>query len=65
MDGTHGKSTLEDDLGQQLLRKIAHGIWHNGGVSWEQNANVGNVPTIISARDSDLVGNMIFQTHQI
>ena len=25
------------------------GNWHNGGVSWEQNATVGNVPTIISA----------------
>ena len=23
--------------------------WHNGGASWEQNATVGNVPTIISA----------------
>ena len=25
------------------------GNWHNGGASWEQNATVGNVPTIISA----------------
>ena len=25
------------------------GDWHNGGASWEQNATVGNVPTIISA----------------
>ena len=25
MDGTHGKSTFEDDLGQQLLRRAAHG----------------------------------------
>ena len=38
------------------------GNQHNGGASWEQNAIVGNVPTIISARDSDLVGNRIFQT---
>ena len=49
MDGTHGRSTFEDDLGQQLLRKAAHGIWHNGGARWEQNATLGNVPTIISA----------------
>ena len=39
--------------------------WHIGGASWEQNANAGNVPTIISARDSDLVGVRIFQTHQV
>lgn len=25
MDGTHGKSTFEDDPGQQLLRRAAHG----------------------------------------
>ena len=25
------------------------GNWHNGGASWEQNATIGNVPTIISA----------------
>ena len=31
MDGTHGKSTFEDDPGQLLP-----------GASWEQNANVGN-----------------------
>ena len=49
MDGTHGKSTFEDDPGHQLLRGAAHGNWHNGGASWEQNAIVGNVPTIISA----------------
>ena len=23
--------------------------WYHGGASWEQNATVGNVPTIISA----------------
>ena len=61
MDGTHGRTTFEDDPGQQLLRRAAHGNWHNGGGSWEQNATVGNVPTIISSRDSDFVGNMIFQ----
>ena len=27
----------------------AMGNRHNGGARWEQNANVGNVPTIISA----------------
>ena len=35
------------------------------GASWEQIANVGNVPTIISAWDSDLVGVRTFQTHQV
>ena len=25
MDENHGKSTFEDDLGQQLLRRAAHG----------------------------------------
>ena len=49
MDGTHGKSTFEDEPGQQLLRRAAHGNWHNGGANWEQNATLGNVPTIISA----------------
>ena len=42
MDGTHGRTTFEDDPGQQLLRRAAHGNWHNGGASWEQNANAGN-----------------------
>ena len=60
MDGTHGRTTFEDDPEQQLLREQPMGNWHNGGASWEQNAIVGNVPTIISARDSDLVGNRIF-----
>ena len=27
--------------------------------------DLGKVPTIISARDSDLVGNIIFQPHQV
>ena len=49
MDGTHGKSTFEDDPGQQQLRRAAHGKLARWGASWEQNANVGNVPTIISA----------------
>ena len=43
MDGTHGRTTFEDDPEQPMEN------WHNGGASWEQNANVGNVPTIISA----------------
>ena len=30
MNGTHGKSTFEDGPGQQLLRRAAHGKWHNG-----------------------------------
>ena len=48
MDGTHRKSTIQDDSGLQLPRRAGHevGTW---GASWEQNANVGNVPTIISA----------------
>ena len=43
MDGSHGRTTFEDDLtriyrgGQPMVE------WHNGGASWEQNANVGNV----------------------
>ena len=49
MDGTHGKSTFEDGHGQQLLRRVAHGKLARWGACWEQNANVGNVPTIISA----------------
>ena len=49
MDGTHGRTTSEDDPEQQLLRRAAHGKLAQGGASWEQNAHVGNVPTIISA----------------
>ena len=49
MDGTHGRTTSEDDPEQQLLRRAAHGKLAQGGASWEQNENVGNVPTIISA----------------
>ena len=49
MDGTHGRTTFEDDPEQQLLRRAAHGRLTQGSASWEQNANVGNVPTIISA----------------
>ena len=49
MDGTHDRTTFEDDPGQQLPRRHPMGNWHNGGASWEQNATVGNVPTIISA----------------
>ena len=52
----------EDGPGQQLLRREAHGKLARWGASWEQNATVGNVPTIISAWDSDLAGNRIFQT---
>src|SRR6266496_4328898 len=33
MDGTHGRTTFEDDSEQQLLRRAAHGIWPNGGAS--------------------------------
>ena len=49
MDGTHGRTTSEDDPEQQLLRRAVQGGLAQGGASWEQNANVGNVPTIISA----------------
>ena len=31
MDGTHGRSTFEDDLGQQLLRRRIIVKGHNGG----------------------------------
>ena len=49
MYGTHSKSTFEDNPGQQLLRRTSHGKLTRWGASWEQNANVENVPTIISA----------------
>ena len=49
MDGTHGSTTFEDYPEHKLLRRAAHGNWHNGGASWEQNAIVGNVPAIIFA----------------
>ena len=49
MDGTHGRTTFEDAPGQQLLRRTTLGKLARWGASWEQNANVGNVPTIISA----------------
>ena len=65
MDGTHGRTTFEDDPEQQLLRRAAHGNWHNGGASWEQNATVWNVPTIISSRDSDPIGDRILQTQHV
>ena len=42
MDGIHGRSTLEDDLGQQLLGRAAHGKLARWGASWEQNTNDGN-----------------------
>ena len=65
MDGTHGRTTSEDDPEQQLLRGASHGNWHNGDANWEQNATVGNVPTIISAWDSDLIGDRILQTQHV
>ena len=49
MNGTHGKSTFEDEPGQQLLRRAAHGGLVQWRCSWEQNATVGKVPSIISA----------------
>ena len=49
MDGIHGRTTFEDDPEQQLPRGQPMGNWYNGDASWEQNANVGKVPTIISA----------------
>ena len=30
MNGTHGKSTFEDDPGRPLPRRTTHGNWHNG-----------------------------------
>ena len=49
MDGTHGKSTFEDDLGKQLLRRAAHGKLAQWRCKLGTNATVGNVPIIISA----------------
>ena len=65
MYGTHGKSTCEDDPWLQLLRRTTHRKLAQWGASWEQNANVGNVPTIICAWDSDLVRNRILQTQHV
>mgnify|MGYP005823989357 CR=1 FL=1 len=62
MDGTHGRTTSEDDPEQQLLRRAVQGRLAQGGASWEQNSNARNVPTIRFAGDSDPVGNGIFQT---
>ena len=42
MDGTHGRTTSEDDPEQQLLRRAVQGRLAQGGASWEQNANVGS-----------------------
>ena len=42
MDGTHGRTTSEDDPEQQLLRRAVQGGLAQGGASWEQNANAGN-----------------------
>ena len=49
VEGTHGRTTSKDDPEQQLLRRAVQGGLAQGGASWERNANVGNVPTIISA----------------
>ena len=65
MNGTHDRTTFEDDPGQQLLRRQPMENWHNGSASWEQNATVGNVPTITSAWDSDPVGDRILQTQHV
>ena len=65
MDRTHGRTTFEDDPEQQLLREQPMGNWHNGGASWEQNATVGKVPTIMSAWDLDLIGDRILQTQHV
>ena len=42
MNGTHGRTTSEDDPEQQLLRRAIQGRLAQGGASWEQNANDGN-----------------------
>ena len=41
MDGTHGRTTSEDDPEQQLLRRAVHGRLTEGSASWEQNAMSG------------------------
>ena len=35
MDGTHGRTTFEDDPEQQLLRSAVQGRSAQGGASWE------------------------------
>ena len=40
VDGTHGRTTSEDDPEQQLLRRAVQGRLAQGGASWERNANV-------------------------
>ena len=43
MNGTHDRTTSEDDPGQQLLRRTTHGKLAQWGASWEQHANVGMI----------------------
>jgi len=42
IDGTHGRTTFEDDHEQQLLRRQTIVKWHNGGCKLEKNANARN-----------------------
>ena len=65
MDGTHGRTTFEDDPKQQLPRGQPMGIGTMAVQAGKKMQMLGIFSTIISARDSDLVGNMIFQTHQV
>ena len=43
------ENNTRDDFTYHRKRMGPMVAWHNGGARWEQNANVGNVPTIISA----------------
>ena len=42
IDGTHGRTTFEDDPEQQLLRGAAHGKLAQWWCKMEQNENAGN-----------------------
>jgi DNA-directed RNA polymerase-5 subunit 1 len=42
MDGTHGRTTFEDDPEQQLLRRVVHSRMVQWRCKLEQNANAGN-----------------------
>ena len=49
MEGAHGRTTFEMTLDNNYRKGQPMGMWHNGGVRWDQNTNVGNVSTNISA----------------
>ena len=49
MDGTHGRTTFEDDPEQQLVRRQLIVKWHKDGCKLGTKCKCWNVATIISA----------------